>query len=653
MDDAARLIIEVTGAGDEETALETPELPDIPPPPAIPTLPPVPRPERPAIFEPLRAEAAKSIVPPIQQRLEPLAPPLERPEPPTPAPAPPHPSIDTFSLEPPGDTQSDFTTPKARPQPDAAAAELMASAGAIGKAADRLRAPGVGDARPPQLPPIAEQIKAILADPGAKKLGFKSANDVAATGTDFIETLYKGIRATKPAEMPGEAPAKPATQPQSDTRAPWALERTTQERLNEIKRAILGMPRPPTAQVAPGPGQTAATRVPPAPQAAAEPPADVYGFQDAKDRVEAGPRYDVHKAEGESKATANAAQKKPPIMAESVYDPQKSRQKWTGEGAVDDLKGMLPLGLGNKLEEMKNAFYSGRQAAVRAGAAPGGARAAMAGVGEAAVAAGPAIAIAAVLAVQQKMVDVTNKAAKSVEALGTQAARFAENDHLGMFNAAVDGTAETLEEIPVLGKKYAAELRLAAAPVRAFATAVEGFNQRSRELAPYSGPISAAASKAEVRSLLLDIKEANRMGGVDARLIDASSRANAELREMLLPLKEVTVKVLTWVLETGMSVWDFSKPILAKVGENMFELLQVVEEIGKSLPMGMGDAVTDLLKEMERGRKLDKRLEEFKSAGPILDWLGAADNLGRNPMPIAPGTIPPGPIFPKFPGANP
>src|SRR5262249_17218669 len=154
----------------------------------------------------------------------------------------------------------------------------------------------------------------------------------------------------------------------------------------------------------PGGGRTAAAEVPKPMGTAAEaavrpgPPAppqegkpDTYGFQDLKDRVEAGPRYDVQPPEERPPRPPRANPAGPLPVATPVYDPEKSRGKWTPGGALEDLKGMLPLGLGNKLQEMKDAFAGGSNAAKAAGA--GSARAAMAGVGEMAVAAGPAVAL--------------------------------------------------------------------------------------------------------------------------------------------------------------------------------------------------------------------------------------------------------------------
>lgn len=339
-------------------------------------------------------------------------------------------------------------------------------------------------------------------------------------------------------------------------------------------------------------------------------------------------------------------------VAQPVYDFDKSRAKWTPGGMMDDLKSWLPAGIGGKLGEVKDAYAAGSRAAGQAGA--GAVGRAAGGIGEAAVAAGPAIVVTAALLAQQKMVDMTNKAAAAVEGLGNQAGRFASNDHLGMFNAAVDGTKEALEEIPVYGKKWAAELGLAAAPVRAFTTAVNGFVARARELEGLSGPIARAGAVADIRSLRADLKEADQLGPALARLTDVQSRVDTELRDMLLPIKEFVVRGLATGLEQGLAAWEFVKPILARMGQNIFDILDTLEKLVEG--GALGDAMADLAKAIRKGHELDEQLRQIQQqdAGPIVDWLNAADGLGGA---FVPGAADPaararaklaGPIFPGF-----
>lgn len=338
--------------------------------------------------------------------------------------------------------------------------------------------------------------------------------------------------------------------------------------------------------------------------------------------------------------------------AEPVSDAEKSRNQWKPENLVDDFKNYLPAGLGKKLDVMKDAYGAASKQAGVQGAGMAGRAAA--GAGEAMIAAGPVAALAAVTLAAHLSAKAHQKAADAVEGMGNQAARFAANDHLGMFNAAVDGAKDTLREIPIVGEKYAAQLSLAVAPIKAFTTAVSGFVARGKELSGFSGQLASANARADVRALQGDIREAKELGPALARLTEVESRATEELRALLLPIKENVVKFLAMIAETALDGWEFGKPVIEGIGKDIRLVVDLAEKIIPLVSdplglLGIKKIIEDLKAAFEKGPS--KEMPD-----PIVDWLNAADGLGRDPWagPFSNNSGNPaqrqvaGPMFPGF-----
>lgn len=183
-------------------------------------------------------------------------------------------------------------------------------------------------------------------------------------------------------------------------------------------------------------------------------------------------------------------------------------------------------------------------------AAAAGEGAAMAGLGELAAVAGPAaIALLALKVGSDRVAGAYDTMRRHVESAGQQMQRLAGNDYLGMFQASTEQAAQTVEQIPILGKIYASEIRFATAAVRAYTDTVNAFVKRGQELQGLNASLAAANAQADVRRLMSDIHEAERTGESIGRLIDAQSQIESDFREIMLPLKELIAEVLASVTE--------------------------------------------------------------------------------------------------------
>lgn len=284
-------------------------------------------------------------------------------------------------------------------------------------------------------------------------------------------------------------------------------------------------------------------------------------------------------------------------VATPISDAEASREKWTPSGALKDAKSYIPFGigdkLGNKFETIGNAYKAGSGQAAAAGAGRAGAMAA--GVGEAAVAAGPAAALIALEIAARVAAKGMDAAAKGIENQGRQAALLASNDHMGLFNNAIDTSVSALGEIPIVGKALASSMNLAAAPVRAFTAAVDGFVQRGKELSKYNSDLAAAGARSDVRRIQSDLKESQALGKELSRLTESQSQTDANLRELLLPIKEAIASLLAEVSDVGKEVTGIVKEFAP--------VIKFIVQVAAALPMEALKILGDVIRGIKEALK--------------------------------------------------
>ena len=250
--------------------------------------------------------------------------------------------------------------------------------------------------------------------------------------------------------------------------------------------------------------------------------------------------------------------------------------------------------------------------------------------GEFATAAGPAgVALGAVALVSHQVAGNLDAMRRQVELAGTALGQFAGNDHMGMFTSGVDMAAASLERVPIVGDALAAGLKATVAPLIAFNRVVEAFVHRGDELAQFSGTITAAQVRADMRSMMADIREAEALGPGIARLTDATSQLWIELREILLPIKQFLVETLAGIMEflrdgiMGLQmlaadiklllqmIWD--KLTFASEAQKLDRIVKYAERIAEI--MARAQDQQGLGEQMDAGQVLKDMQDEVK------DWL--------------------------------
>lgn len=142
-------------------------------------------------------------------------------------------------------------------------------------------------------------------------------------------------------------------------------------------------------------------------------------------------------------------------------------------------------------------------------------------------------------------------AGRAVERFGQIAQTAASGDHLGAVVQTGEAAADALGKIPIVGQAWAAQLGLATRTVRAFDDTAKAFIARGRELSAYSPDLALANARADVRQILGDIREAQRLGPATARLTENYSRFKEDLREALEPVKLALIEALNRGTDTA------------------------------------------------------------------------------------------------------
>ncbi len=241
----------------------------------------------------------------------------------------------------------------------------------------------------------------------------------------------------------------------------------------------------------------------------------------------------------------------------------------------------------------------------------------------AAAMAGPAAGIFLVAELaSRKIASDFNKTAEKVERFGGTLAKFAANDHLGMMDDAVHHVTESLEEIPILGRVLAAEVRAVVAPFKAVAAVSAAFAERARQLQSFNGALAASQAAADNRSYMGDLRESNRLGGTMAKFVEAQSKAEDTMRELLLPIKDILLKSLTGLMIGMEKGLELAKEIRDGAANNSSLIIQSIGTIfGGPAGGGIGAAIDKIAKKL-----LSTPSEPAKD--PMNEWLNAADGLG-------------------------
>ena len=139
--------------------------------------------------------------------------------------------------------------------------------------------------------------------------------------------------------------------------------------------------------------------------------------------------------------------------------------------------------------------------------------------------------------------------------------------------------AQSLEKIPIVGKVFAEQLRTATAVISTFKETVDAATARAKELQGYDSRIAQSFANQDVSKILSDINEADRLGAQYGRIVDSQTDIMSEIKEIILPIKEIVVTDLADGLELLKVVLQILKPVVLNNAETLSSLNEVARGI--------------------------------------------------------------------------
>lgn len=226
---------------------------------------------------------------------------------------------------------------------------------------------------------------------------------------------------------------------------------------------------------------------------------------------------------------------------------------------------------------------------------------------------GPMAAAGAVLPLVAAAADQTAKSLRNMKAnvdmVGDSLVTFAGNERAGLSQLA-EGAGKAFaapaESLPIIGDVFKAQNELTSAITKLPEKLTSAFLQQAQKISAYSGDISAANARANVREIVADIREAQSMGESYARMVDAQSRLDNTVRELLMPVKRFLVEVLASRLEfmaDGLNVVVKLPEIFKEISESVAQavtllILRDTQEANRTLSL-MRQSIDRILRRSE------------------------------------------------------
>jgi hypothetical protein len=240
--------------------------------------------------------------------------------------------------------------------------------------------------------------------------------------------------------------------------------------------------------------------------------------------------------------------------------------------------------------------------------------------------------LAAVGAVGEYVAKTAENYAWAAQKARDFAVPLAQNDVGKNLKQMGEGVVDLARNIPVVGQHLGRAGDAALKVATAFGEAAQAFVDRGRELEQFSGPIAEARARADVRALQSDIAEADALGPSIAALTDSQSQFFAEMRDLLLPIKQFVAETLAGAMQQIVEFVRENKGLLAGTAAGIEQIIRAMVDIatlqwGKAL--GEIAAIPDRFVDAQRRARVVDEMKE--------DLLDRFLNLARAAVPGLPG----------------
>jgi methyl-accepting chemotaxis protein len=277
--------------------------------------------------------------------------------------------------------------------------------------------------------------------------------------------------------------------------------------------------------------------------------------------------------------------KKMSDLAEQAW--QRTQANNAQEGAKSF--GILGGAQGSKLAGVVGNLPGGQEMLAKAGAGLGRAH--------------PALELAQLGA--DKIKEVFEGATKSAKKFGDIMSGIARNEFPDIKKEMREVADSFADSVPIIGGMIKAEMQFTREITDIPKKIKDGLLQRGNELGGLSGSVAVAQARDSVRRFQSDFKEANELGGGYGRLIDAQSRIDDSLKQILLPIKKSMLEKIVPAVELGATgigwVADIVNGLFQRNEQMAKEIGELVQTLIKLAPFG-----EKALDELKRWREQQK-----------------------------------------------
>jgi len=302
-------------------------------------------------------------------------------------------------------------------------------------------------------------------------------------------------------------------------------------------------------------------------------------------------------------------------------------------GAGKAAAGAGATGAGAGAAGAASGAAAGAAGAAGGTAAASGAAGAAAAGGQLAAAAGPIGAVVALADMAAgEIAGKFNKFGRNIERAGDVAVKIAGNDGMGAVASAAESVAGGLEEIPIVGQVWAAEIRLATTALTTFNKVLGAFATRGKELSGYAGGVSQATAMAEVRGQLHDIKEAQSLDSDYKSIIQSQSRIQTNIQDALTPIKLLIMRLL----EPMAANLEMATKLLALAGDGAMILSKQQDEADRKIFEAV-KSIPAIAKLFEKIYEIAKQFDGAEGeALPLNELLLLANRIQLPNQPVDP-----------------
>ena len=228
--------------------------------------------------------------------------------------------------------------------------------------------------------------------------------------------------------------------------------------------------------------------------------------------------------------------------------------------------------------------------------------------------------------VKAKIVSGIQAGGKMLEFGGQVASKAMSGDNSGAVRQVAGGMVELSKEIPIVGEMLGLFGDVGLKAIDAFSSFTRAAIERGKELSAYNADLAGAGAMADVRSMMGDIREAEALGPALARMTEAQSKADDNLRKLLEPMKKFLIEKGAIILEKVVNIAGS----LLEIKLILSSLNKIIVQVGQDIASGQWENIQNTIRRIvDEFKKAWRELRGEEELGS-LPWDKFLDDMRKN-----------------------